>query len=159
MRHVSYTGSCVLFCQVEIDWTWKLSGMLERKTWRTSKKAVGGWQRSSHNLKKCNYCRLPKLSFCFQGEQSCTHLCYLWVFNIYNVARVFALSNSYLATMVYLTMIILGLAGYEMMNMIISYPASPSRIIVLLKTLRPQIENLNQKQTKERNVEKEKTVK
>ena len=43
--------------------------------------------------------------------------------------------------------------------MIISYPASPSRIIVLLKTLRPRIENLNQKQMKERNVEKEKTVK
>ena len=43
--------------------------------------------------------------------------------------------------------------------MIISYPASRSRIIVLLKTLRPRIENLNQKQMKERNVEKEKTVK
>ena len=43
--------------------------------------------------------------------------------------------------------------------MIISYPASPSRIIVLLKTLRPRIENLNQKQMKERNVEEEKTVK
>ena len=43
--------------------------------------------------------------------------------------------------------------------MIISYQANPSRIIVLLKTLRPRIENLNKKQMKERNVEKEKTVK
>ena len=40
--------------------------------------------------------------------------------------------------------------------MIISYPASPSRIIVLLKTLRPRVENLNQKQMKERKKRREK---
>ena len=59
---------------------------------------------------------------------------------------------------VYLTIIIIlrGRAGYEMIYltneacsaelvMIISYPASPSRIIVLLKTLRHIIENLKKK--------------
>ena len=35
--------------------------------------------------------------------------------------------------------------------MIISYPASPSRIIVLLKTLRHIIDNLKKKKVKERN--------
>ena len=40
--------------------------------------------------------------------------------------------------------------------MIISYPASPSRIIVLLKTLRHIIENL-EKKVKERNPALEKT--
>ena len=41
--------------------------------------------------------------------------------------------------------------------MIISYPASPSRIIVLLKTLRRIIENMKKKKVKERNVALEKT--
>ena len=41
--------------------------------------------------------------------------------------------------------------------MIISYPASPSRIIVLLKALRHIIENLKEKKMKERNVASEKT--
>ena len=40
--------------------------------------------------------------------------------------------------------------------MIISYPASPSRIIVLLKTLRHMIENLKKKM-KERKAALEKT--
>ena len=40
--------------------------------------------------------------------------------------------------------------------MIISYPASPSRIIVLLKTLRHLIEDLKKK-VKERNAALEKT--
>ena len=42
----------------------------------------------------------------------------------------------------YLTIILRGRAGYEM---IILYPASLSRIIVLLKTLRDIIENLSNK--------------
>ena len=41
--------------------------------------------------------------------------------------------------------------------MIISYPASPRRIIVLLKTFRHLIENLKKKKMKERNVASEKT--
>ena len=41
--------------------------------------------------------------------------------------------------------------------MIISYPASPSRIIILLKTLRHIIENLKKKKMKERNAASEKT--
>ena len=66
---------------------------------------------------------------------------------------------------IYLTIVILrGRAGYEMiitnearsaeLVMIISYPASPSRIIVLL--IRHIIENLKEKM-KERNVASEKT--
>ena len=42
--------------------------------------------------------------------------------------------------------------------MIISYPASPSRVIVLLKTLRRIIGNLKKKKVKERNAALEKTV-
>lgn len=43
--------------------------------------------------------------------------------------------------------------------MIISYPASPSRIVVLSKTLRPIIENLNKEKKEGRNADKEKTEK
>ena len=42
--------------------------------------------------------------------------------------------------------------------MIISYPASSSRVIVLLKTLRRIIGNLKEKKVKERNAALEKTV-
>ena len=41
--------------------------------------------------------------------------------------------------------------------MIISYPASPSRIIVFLKTRRHIFENLKKKKLKERNAALEKT--
>ena len=64
--------------------------------------------------------------------------------------------NVFCCLNIYLTIILRGRAGYEMMYetnearsaelvMIISYPASPSRIIVLLKTLRHIIENLKKK--------------
>ena len=41
--------------------------------------------------------------------------------------------------------------------MIIPYPVSPSRIIVLIKTLRHVIENLKKKKVKERNAALENT--
>ena len=53
-------------------------------------------------------------------------------------------------------MIITNQARSAELVMIISYQASPSRIIVLLKTLRHIIENLKKK-VKERNAASEKT--
>ena len=69
---------------------------------------------------------------------------------------IYKISSRLFELYIYLTIILGGRAGYEMIYiinearsaelvMIISYPASPSRIIVLLKTLRHIIENLKKK--------------